>query len=145
MRCRIVLISIVLLLVSAFFVSGLTIEEAKTYIAAHPDQAAQDIVDWDTVQHSTLTFLWPNFAAVVKKDKSVDIIPDNPIGITIAGGLLAYDVKMPPLHYPDLAQCSPGKWDWVQPAFWGCVTGAAVVGVAAVLISVFVHPMPANP
>jgi len=141
MRCRIALISFVLLLVSAFFVSALTLEEAKAYIAAHPDQAAQDIVDWDAVQHSTLSFAWPNFAAVIMKDKSVDIIPDNPIGITIAGGLLAYNVTMPPLHYPDLAKCTPGKWDWVKPGLIGASIGVGVGVIAVILIEALVpHP-----
>jgi len=138
MKSLIALISLVLLLVSASFASALTLEEAKTYIAAHPDQAAQDIVDWDTVQHSTPSFIWPNFAAIVMKDKSVNIIPDNPIEITIGGSLLMYEVTMPPLRYPDLAKCTPGQWDWVKPGLIGASIGIGVGALAVLLIEALV-------
>jgi hypothetical protein len=143
MKSRIALISIVLLLISAFFVSALTLEEAKAWIVNHPEQAAQDIVDWDTVQQAKPSFVFPDFAAIVMKDRSVDIVPADKLKITIAGSLLAYDVTFPPLHYPELYKCEPGKWAWVQPTFWGFATGATIVTVAWVLITVFAHPMPA--
>jgi hypothetical protein len=142
MKSLIVLISLLVLAFVALPTPALTLEEAKAYIAAHPDQAAQDIVDWDTVQRSTLSFTFPDFAAIVQKDKSVDIVAASKLGISIGGGLLMYEVTWPSLHYPDLVKCTPGKWDWVRPAFWGCAAGIAIVGTAAILVSVFVHPMP---
>jgi len=133
MKSLIVLLSILILCFVALPVSSLTLEEAKAYMEAHPDQAAQDIVDWDTVQRSTLSFTFPDFAAIVRKDKSVDIVAADKIGVSI-GGLLLYDVTWPPLHYPDLVKCTPGPWDWVKPAGIGFGVGAVATGLIVLIV-----------
>jgi hypothetical protein len=137
MKFRIVLTSLVLLLVSASFASALTLEQAKAYIVAHPDQAAQDIVNWDTVQHANPFFLFPEFAAVVLQDGGVNIIPTDKLKITIAEPLLMYDITIPPLHYPGLFKCQPGPFDWIAPAVIGTGVGIGLGALAVILIYSF--------
>lgn len=88
---------LILLVGGAALVHGdvpLTLEEAKAYIAAHPDQAAADIVKLDAIEHLPPTVAVPALSFVIRGQ---DLLWawQAPLVITLAGTPpIVYDVTL---------------------------------------------------
>jgi hypothetical protein len=99
----------------------LTLEEARQYMALHPDQAAADIVKLDTVEHATGSAVTvtvpPLVLAVAGRDAALSWA--GPLDISIAGGALHYQGTPAPVLFKDVVPVTA----WWEKPFW-TATGA---------------------
>jgi len=113
----------VILLLVALAASGaeaLTENEAILYVADDPGSAALDLVDWYSVLAAVPVITTPEAMAVVT-DHDVAVKYFGPIDVSVAGGKLAYSVKMPELTFKGIVPHETPWWVWPMVI----VTGAA--------------------
>jgi hypothetical protein len=98
----------------------LTLEEARAYVAAHPEDAALDVVALDTIELAVPTVRLPLTVLTVTDDVAV-VTYAGPIVVDVAGGRLLYEVRLPEVRVRIAPRGFP----------WGTVVVAVVVAAAA--------------
>jgi len=124
---RMIAVLACLLIVSSL--EALSVDEARLYMAAHPEEAAQDIATWDAVEHATPVVVLPA-AAVLISGLDVHVAWQGPA-----------DVRIATLHYAVTCRRS-SPWDRARASAWwtgpAWAVGGAVVGGLTVALLVLV-------